>query len=355
MQDQSPGGVYYAVVEADDRVVYLHLAGLEGTQLPTRSLWVRNLQPAPMHFEPGWESAGHGPLLPFEFCRTPVGLPSLDNADLNLLWFPEGDAVALRDGDELLAVIPPWVGLEDCPGYARDCTAQSPVAWPLGSVSNNPIRNHVTGAFEFWQSWETGDPWPDYQQALLAAYDAGLGKHSQYYSADGGHWPPRFITKHESDQGTVLCTGGMSIRPQPRVVTFYEDPSQVRRVELAVALAPELQDDLGELLSGLAALTRFPWATWSWLASGHTLVARGIPMGPSGTSFDCYVVHAAPPGAPQIELPRYDNEPVTLLWLIPITSVERERAQNMSTEVLLERLFEQRPTPFHSDRTEVSE
>jgi hypothetical protein len=354
MQDQSPGGIYYAVVEADDRVVYLHLVGLEGTQVPTRSLWVRNLQPAPVRFEEGWQSAERGPLLPFDFCRTPVGLPALDDADLNLLWFPEGDAVALKDGDEILAVIPPWAGLEDCPGYARDCTAQCPVAWPLGERINNPIRQQVDDAFNFWSTWEQGDPWPKLQGSLLNAYESAFGAHTQYYAADGGNWPPRFISRHDTSEGVVLCTGGMGIRPQPRVVTFYEDPSQVRRVELAIAITHELAEDLDTLISGLGALTRAPWATWSWLAGGHTLGARGIPLGTSGTRFNCYVVDPAPPGAPTVNMPHYMNEPVNLLWLIPITTEEREEAQTVGTEKLLTRLYERHPTPYHSDRESIS-
>ncbi|MEC8023695.1 MAG: suppressor of fused domain protein [Myxococcota bacterium] len=350
MQDQSPGGVYYAVLESDDRAIYLHLVGLDGTKLPTRSLWVRNLQPAPVAFENGWQSAGRGPILPFDFCRTPAGLPPLDDADLNLLWFPEGDAVALRDGDELLAVSPPWAGLDDCPGYARDCTARSPVAWPLGGTVDNPIRQQVEEVFTFWRSWETSDPWPGFQQKLMGAYQASFGEPTQYYAADGGNWPPRFITQHETEQGTVLCTGGMSIRPQPRVVTFYEDPSTVRRIELAIALTPDLSTDISHLLTGLGALTRFPWATWSWLASGHTLQANGVPVGPSGQPFDCYVIHHAPPGITLPTMPQYADEPVHLLWLIPITNAERSLAQHAGTEELMERLFQSNPSPYHSDR-----
>ncbi len=329
-EEVSPYGTLMAVVEDDGSAVYLHLVGPEGSDFETRSVWVRNRRPAPMGLEPDWQSRGSGPPLPFDACTHPVGLPALRVERLNAVWFPEGDAVALREGDDVLAVLPPWAGRDGCPGFARDCRTVTPLAWPLRQPGrDSPILARLDEAMRYWDSWQRGEPWPELQRGLVEAYGRAFGPHTRYYTIDASKWPPRFLTEHVADGRTVCLTGGMSLRPQPQVDRYYENPAAVRHVELALSVPGSVDSAVMNHLSQLCAM---PWHMNAWLAPGHTVPARGLP-GP----FSWFLVRddTTPTSLPDL-LSR--GEPVNLLWLLPITESERDYAVAEGSEALLERL-----------------
>ncbi|MBT9559019.1 MAG: suppressor of fused domain protein [Myxococcales bacterium] len=376
-EEVSPYGNRMAIVEDDGRAVYLHLVGPEGSEVETVSLWLRNRGPAPMGLPEDWEHGDQGPALPFEACGHPVGLPPFDAESLNAIWFPEGDAVALREGESVIGVIPPWVGSSDCPGYARDCKMPTPIAWPLKrahapgaphpgaavapdgpvSATGNPVLDRVEAAAAFWSDWQGGTPWAPLQQDLVAAYEAALpsaaGRH-RYYSVDAGHWPPRFLLEARGADTAVYASGGMCIRPQPLVDRYYENPETVRHVELALSLDAALvpETPMGAL-NHLSQLLVMPWTLGGWLGTGHTVPARHLPVGPSGTVFSTFLVHGDPPGALPVTFPSYRGAPVKLLWLIPITEAERQYAVESGSEALCERLFAAGVTARHGDRRSV--
>lgn len=355
LEEPSPNGSLLAVVEDDGRTVYVHLVGRQGSEFDTRSVWVRNRLPAPMGFDDGWEGAGRGPLMPFEHCRHPTGLPALDAAQLGLVWFPCGEAVALLMGDTVLAVIPPWAGLEGCVGYARDCTGRTPVAWPLGTDGPDSVLSRVREAQRFWADWDE-NPWPAQQRELLSSISEGLGPHEQYYAIDSGAWPPRFLVVVPTSQATVLITGGMSIRPQPQIERFYSDPSVVRHVELAVALDPALvgePESLREIMRAMSRAVAFPWLHHAWLAPGHTIPCRGIPVGETGTQFEAFMLVSDPPGAPTVDLKTAEKRKVLLLWLVPITAQERQHAIDVSSDALTAALWQGGASWIHRDRHPV--
>jgi hypothetical protein len=354
-EEVSPYGTVMAIVEDDGDAVYLHIVGPEGSDIETRSLWLRNRRPAPPALYEGWKEGPRGPPLPFDACAHPAGLPAIAAEKLSAVWFADGDAVAIREGNVVLGVIPPWAGGEDaCPGYARDCRSATPVAWPLGKPQGNPVLARVDAAIAFWDDWNTGSPWPAYQEALIGSWDAGLGKHARYFAIDGGKWPPRFLSEHPFGDHVVYATGGMSVRPQPRVERWYAHPAEVLHVELALALPRSLAEapPMGAL-NHLSQLCVMPWHMDAWLATGHTVPAKGIPTGPSGTTFPAFLVHAAPPGVPTFTMPRYRTEAVNILWLIPITEAERTFALETGSETLIEKLFAAGVTGLHRDRTSV--
>ena len=352
-EEVSPYGALMAVVEDDGEAMYVHIVAPEGSDIATRSLWLRNRRPAPMGFEEGWEEGARGPALPFDACVHPAGLPAPRPDALNVVWFPEGDALAVRDGEAVLGVIPPWAGAEGCPGYARDCRSQTPVAWPLGKPEGNPLYARLDSAMAFWDDWQRGAPWAAVQAALIASYDAAFGPHRRYFSIDAGQWPPRFIAECVSDSAITYVTGGMSVRPQPRVDRYFAHPEEVRHVELAWRQSDLTLEPPTAPLNQMSQLCTMPWHMDAWLASGHTVPAKGVPVGPSGTTFPAFLVHAAPPEAPGAELPRYRGEPVNVLWLIAITPEEREFAIAQGSEALIERLFSGGVTATHRDRASV--
>jgi hypothetical protein len=189
LEDVSPNGNIQAIVEQDDRVVYFYLVPAQDTGLDMKSCWVRNLQPGPDELDAASMQAGIAPLLPKRSCRHPVGAPPCQADTLRVIWFEEGDAAALLEESELLAVIPGWSG-PDFHAYARDCIDRTELCWPLGDAESNVLFERVTQAEQYWTSWK--DPGPQWQQVqtdAMVAFEGALGRHSNYYVIDGGYWP----------------------------------------------------------------------------------------------------------------------------------------------------------------------
>src|SRR5687767_6983680 len=167
LEKLSPNGNIEAVVEQDDRVAFFYLRGDPEIDVGIRSCWVRNLRPAPAALDTDAASRGVAPMLPRDHCAHPLGAAPLVASRLTIVWFEEGDAAALLDGNDALAIIPSWSGTNGFEGYARDCTAENPLCWPLRA--DNALHDRVRAAREYWASWDAAaDPWVGVQESELA-------------------------------------------------------------------------------------------------------------------------------------------------------------------------------------------
>jgi hypothetical protein len=153
LEEVNPLGNVQAVVEADGRVCYFYLFGSEEIDFGMRSVWVRNLQPAPERVDVDAMREGEAPLNPKAFCAVPEACPLPERDQLRVCWLPEGDGAALFEGRELLAIIPPWSGKGGFHGYARDCRGQGVVAWEMPSEPALLLR--FEEAAKFWSARET--------------------------------------------------------------------------------------------------------------------------------------------------------------------------------------------------------
>ncbi len=351
VEDVGPNANVVAVVEEDGRCVYFYLHGAEETGFGVRSCWVRNLRPAPEAIELEAMREGRAPMLPRSACAHPDGaeLPVAD--ELEVAWLPSGDGAALLEGGDVLAVIPPDARVA---GWARDCTEETPLAAPLGAPGDNPIFERLADAVRFWDAWSETS-WGEVQARLLGAYERALGPHRTYYKIDGDRWPPRFLARFEPEGAVVLATGGMSVRPQPKVTEVHEDPRSVRRVELAFGLEPSLLGaDPKLLLSWMSGQSALPWDRYTWLGRGHTITCRVIPQPADGPRFTHVLLADDPPGAPELSLPPFMGDPVRLLWLLPITAREHALAEAEGAETLLDRLRRAGAGAIHRPRPEVT-
>ncbi|MFC6934795.1 hypothetical protein ACFQHO_33665 [Actinomadura yumaensis] len=94
--------------------------------------WVTNHGDAPSDLDRTRLDAGQVPLLPASHVRFPEGRKELDESALEVVWFEEGDGVAILESGDPICVIPGWSDMSrGIPGYSRDVTAQSPFAFPL--------------------------------------------------------------------------------------------------------------------------------------------------------------------------------------------------------------------------------
>jgi len=355
LEQQGPNGNVKAIVEDDGRSVHLYLEGTEESGFGVRSCWVRNRKQAPAMMEVERMQAGLAPMLPARYCVDPEAGRPLETKALELLWLEEGDAVALLENGDVLAVIPPWSGVNGFPGYARDCALESILCEPLGSPDHDHhgIFARMARAARFWASWDE-NPWPAIQQGLMQALEQALGPHGRYFSTPPEQWPPRSVTLFERGDDFAICTGGMSLRPQPLADRHADDPVASRRVELGLAidraLAPE---PLEPLISYVSAQATLPWDRYAWLGEGHTIGCGNLPAGPSGTRFPRVILWRDPPGAPRVDLPPFQGDPVTMLWMVPITEGEAAFLDAHGPARLFERLRAAGAGWIHRDRREA--
>jgi hypothetical protein len=335
----SPNGKVYAVVEQNERCCYFVLTAERPSPFPMKPCWVRNFRPAPEDIEAEAMGRGEPSMLPRAYCRHPEGAPHFQKGELELIWAEEGDAAALKQQGKLLAVIPSWAGEKDFYGYARDCIGQSPFCWELGAPETNVQFARYERAVEFWKSWSVKPtPWEELQPALTSSLEKVFGKHDHYYAIDECKWPPKAILRLPARGPLVLATIGMCIRPQPKVECHYEDPSPHRRIELAIGLEASLPEEvIQQAATYLSSQSNLPWSAFSFLGPGHTVTADPLG-GLSGGRLNCVLLTDHALGVPQVEMPRYRDDPVKLLWLIPITQQELQFSQINGSAELVRRL-----------------
>lgn len=215
LEDIGPNGNVQAIVEADEEVSFFYLYGAPGTDFGIRSLWVRNHSQAPKSNDGARMQDGLAPRNPAAYCRNPDGLPALKNEELRVVWLPEGDGAALYEASNLLAIIPPWSGINDFYGYAAECIGQGPLAWEI--KTENVLIDRFREAEAYWRQWDDADFFPRVRDSLLSAIERALGSHTNYYAIDGGVWPPKALVRIPRADSIVLVTVGVSIRPQPAV------------------------------------------------------------------------------------------------------------------------------------------
>lgn len=289
------------------------------------AVWLANHCPAPGTADLARANAGLPPVMPRRNTRYPAGSPPLDAAKLSVLWFEEGDGVALFENDELLAVIPSWADLaRGLPGYARDAVGESPFAWSLGEAMEG-LSPRVDGARAYWRWREAEGSWTSFQRSVMRHLDDRVGPPGRYWNVGGDVLPVIGVTERPPTpyrDHTVLSTVGMSCQRMPGAELY----DTARRVELAVAT----RQDPWAAARLLAWLCRYPWRSVTWLGHGHT--ARWYPYGPEGQAaiadfplsgdHQGVVMLADPPDFPDMSGFAVRGDPVRWLWLFPLTDAE---------------------------------
>jgi hypothetical protein len=353
-EDVSPNGNVQAVVEDDGSTVYFYLFFPDAKESDgIKSCWVQNRRPAPANLDKGSMQRGEPPLLPANYCRHADAQDAPRAERLRVVWFEEGNGAALLEGDEVLAVVPCWSGSNGFHGYARDCTAESPVCWPL--TPDNVLFDRIRKAQEFWRSCEAESFWEQFRDPRVRCVDEALGTaYANYYAIDGGAWPPRALLRYKLPDKTVEITVGMAIRPQPNVELFTKSPEAIRRIELAAALPPDCPGDeavsFSRFLSGAAS---YPWRVYSWLGEGHTISCNAVPPSLGGEGFSAVLLTGQAAGAPALAFPPFRGDPTNVLWLVPITGQEREFAEREGSSTLIAKLTEAGVGVVHRQRGSV--
>ncbi len=109
-------------------------------------------------------------------------------------------------------------------------------------------------------------------------------------------------------------------------------PGPRRRIELGVLLPADASEkQIRRVLSYVSGQSRFPWSEYAWLGDGHTMPYDAWP----DARFAFSALSAKHLIMPRVEIPDAFGDPVTLLWMVPITKEERALAKRRTTQKVL--------------------
>jgi len=91
--------------------------------------------------------------------------------------------------------------------------------------------------------------------------------------------------------------------------------------------------NLGRFISAQSTL---PWAHQTWLGDGHTVPCDLVP---GGAPFSAVLLLHSPPGAPELEMPGFRGDATRVLWMLPITDLERQWAVDHGSDWLKSKLW----------------
>jgi len=198
-------------------------------------------------------------------CRHPEGLGPIEKKDLGILWFQEGNGVALYFNQKLEAVIPPWSGKDGLFGYSAQCSAQDAGTVPL-LESHTGLLERIRENEQFWQARNDSAHWSSFRETILSHYEKVFGAHTQYYALTDRKYPPLAVVEFEKNGLFLYATLGMSYQNMPGVELAKKDPEPFLRTEIITARRTRQ-----EWMPGLAGrMAVYPWLYNRWLGDEHT-------------------------------------------------------------------------------------
>ena len=160
------------------------------------------------------------------------------------------------------------------------------------------------------------------QPELLQAYQP-FGELDQYFSLDGGQFPPRGAALFRTTDRQIILSVGMSLRPQPSVEMSVENPSQLRRIELALEIPNDTSAAaMQAVLEQFSGLVAWPWNGNTWFGDGHTcqLPALEELIGKSAQEIR-FIDHEKREPASDVRMPAFRDDPIKLLWISPSSEI----------------------------------
>lgn len=357
LQETSPYRTRRASLLRGPTDTYLYLEDLTGPAPETRSaVWVENhmsaapgiavAPPAVLAATDG-DQAAEPPRMGALGTRFPDGCPPL-GPNLGLIWFEEGDGVALVDEHGVVAVIPGWAGEEDFFGYSRNAVGRSILAWAPTPPEMEALTSKAKDSREFWE-WRTADGWPHVRSAAQAHASSRLGAAIHTWPVSGGDLPEMIATRHRlAEDIWVTVTTGLCAQRMAGVEQFLDDPDQFSRVELAIA---RRRPD-GEVDDLVAALAGIPFGRCTWLGDGHTVGGRPGSYPAFGPDRAAVLLSRDPPSGEGPEPPDLSGlvvrgEGVTYLWVLVIDELTFAIARGRDATAALEHLRTRGETWVH--------
>lgn len=334
LEEWSPICAVQAFVEESDTCCYFYLWFHPGKEDGIiKSCWICNTAGAPEQIDVDGMQSGMAPAMPKEFVGHDIDGIRLHKEKLSIVWFEEGDAAALLEGDKLLCVIPGWSDGHNFNGYSRYAVGTTPYAWEL-TQAEAVLRKRVEKSRDFWNYFE-GEYWEEVQNLHVQTLETFYGKYEKYYAIDGGKFPPKALITGQKEGVYYGITAGVSLFPMPKAEQYFgEETPDYRRIELGFAATEEQQEVCMKMYSLLSGISSLPWDEVSFLGHGHTVPCGAIEGFAAVWLLDARLL-------PQIDAPSYPDfmgEKINLLWSVPLTQQEYEIIREIGTEQMLQRL-----------------
>ncbi len=342
MRQSSPYGTRRASVLVGEGDLYLYLEDLAAGPSPETAsvVWVANHAPAPK--EPGITAApGAPPRMGASGTRHPEGCPPLDPS-AHLVWFEEGDAVALVDKQGPVAVIPSWGGRDGFYGYARHAQGRCDLAWEMDDEAQEAFDRKVVESKGHW-AWRALPAWPEIKARGLRHLEARLGPEETSWPIGETRFPEMIASRHRlrSDRSGdrdvwVTATTGLSAQRMPGVELYLDEPDAASRIELVIA-RPAADQAAADLLGALASI---PFGRCTWLGEGHTIGGTRGSYADFGADKASVLLTAFPPTldgtpAPDLSGLTQRNDPVTYLWVLLVDEEVFETARSRDAHTAL--------------------
>ena len=334
LESQSPSCNIQAFVEESDTCCYFYLwfhAGWEKAFI--KSCWICNVTKAPESIDKKAMEEGMAPAMPKQYINHDINGIHLNKEELSIVWFEEGDAAALLEGDRLLSVIPGWGGYNNFYGYSRYAVGTAPYAWEL-TQAYEVLQDRVEKSRKFWD-YIDGEYWEGIQQIHMQTLEAFFGNYEKYFAIDGGNFPPKALVIGKKDNICYGITMGVSLLPMPLIEQYYHDkPSDFRRIEIGFASLEEHQDVCMKMYSFISGISSLPWREISFLGHGHTIPCSVIDGFCAVWLLDSRLLQ-------QINAPIYEDfmgDKINLLWVVPLKENEYKKIKDYETEEALKNL-----------------
>ncbi|EAQ82489.1 suppressor of fused domain protein [Blastopirellula marina] len=331
-------------VDGDNDSIYLYVFPPQ-TPREIHALWVANSTNRDAAQVEEQMSAALPPRLPHAQINAAAVITDLEPDNWDVRWSLDQQSVAVWHLDKIVAIMPSWGPGNRFAGFARGCTAETAVAWPL--TDENMLLTQFAAEDTFLRNWNASS-WKSIQQATLHSYTSQHVSEIRYFAADQGKWPPLAITLSSSAGRSFIATAGMAILPMPGPENASEE-SPSRRIELGLLIETTEADQT--VCGQLSSWARYPWRYATHFDHGHTISTEVFQQ--IAPRFTHMAIAEKASFLPSIELPQLADEQPRFLYLIPITAAEQKMAENRGTTRLLE-LLEASPAPLSLQRDAVA-
>lgn len=345
-QEANPYGAFTAYIEDDGQTMYLYLQAEQSPDYPMKSVWLANRIKAPETREHDFGS-GLAPVLTVSEVEDPNPSPAWDPQDIHFIWTEEGDGVAVFYKEKLYAFLPPWSGIRGLHGYCMGAKTEALTAHPLGNSEHGVIPDRIENSRRFWEFRSEKDSWNKIQSKRLSFLEERLGKHTKYWSADGGSFPPLGIALFEPKEFPnvlVYVTVGMSGQNMPGVELYKKDFEKSNRIELVLACRVGSEGNRSEswVPHQIGEIIKYPWNHGKWFGHGHTISMTRRDPEAMLIQFNTLFFRDFPIKSSEVPdlsgLIAENGNPVQFLTVLPICDEERIICQENGSGTFLEML-----------------
>lgn len=331
LEEENPYGSLVASVEDDGRTVYLYLSPTLDPSYQPRAVWVRNLGKAPEQTDTQAMRAGVAPRMKKDICKHPGGLMPLKPEQLRLIWFMEGNGVALEVDGELTAMIPPWSGQEAIFGYSSETFGKDVGTVPF-PLEKKGLLERLEEGKRFFESLQNNSFWETHRDLLLSHYENTYGKHINYFAVNNEYLPIIGVALFQKEDRFVYTTIGMSLQNMPLVELSFKEPEGYMRTEL-IAIREREEDWMPGILANMAI---HPWRSNSFFSSGHSFESGYANYEKSDFILDDSFRSRTSLQPDKLILE--DRYPVRFLEAIGLNETEKEQLKKIGNEAFLNQL-----------------